>query len=196
MTPGDQQETIPKVTAFLTTLIACIVGCAAVKWYGRRRPMGAPLTWGEAIAAAAFVWFMLVLAYGMLPHYFLTWADQELAWRSDKIGIPLGPLGGLLYPEGKGTFIGWPVDKNLLWPQGVTFFGGGYLIVTAETIRYLLVFVLYLLAMAGQFWMWRWWKSRVKAVAKRKQKALGRSVSSFGRPLRRVGELDPRRGPC
>ena len=36
------------MVAFLTSLVATIAITAGVMLYGRRRPVGAPLTWGEA----------------------------------------------------------------------------------------------------------------------------------------------------
>ena len=50
-----------------------------------------PLTWGEAMIAATYIFFVLFWLYGVVPHEFLNWADSELAWRPDKKVI--GPEG-------------------------------------------------------------------------------------------------------
>ena len=51
--------------------------------YGKRRPVGAPLSWGEAMAASAFAFFLFFWWYGVIPHQWLTFADNELGWTVD-----------------------------------------------------------------------------------------------------------------
>ncbi len=60
--------------------------------YMKRRPVGTRLTWGEAMLAATFVFFVLFLAYGVVPHQWLTWADTELNWRPDRILVGPGEV--------------------------------------------------------------------------------------------------------
>jgi hypothetical protein len=71
------------VVAFISTLIVGIAGVVAVVLYGRRRPVGAPLSWGEAMAASAFAFFLFFWWYGVIPHQWLTYADNELGWTVD-----------------------------------------------------------------------------------------------------------------
>ena len=47
----------------------------------KRRPVGTPLTWGEAMVAATYVFFLMFWVYGVVPHQWLAWADNELGWR-------------------------------------------------------------------------------------------------------------------
>ena len=47
----------------------------------RRRPEPAPLTWGEAMVAALWAFFVSFWWYGIIPHQWLTFADNELLWR-------------------------------------------------------------------------------------------------------------------
>ena len=56
--------------------------------YARFRPIGTPHSWGEAMLGATFVFFLLFVAYGILPHQWLTFADKDLLWRSDKFFEP------------------------------------------------------------------------------------------------------------
>lgn len=73
---------IALAVAFLITVGGFIGGLV----YGyRRRAVGASLSWGEAIAAATFVFFLLFMAYGVVPHQWLDYAENELSWRPDKI---------------------------------------------------------------------------------------------------------------
>ena len=39
---------------------------------------------------ALFIFFYLLLIYGILPNWWLQWCDGPLKWRADKTGIPLG----------------------------------------------------------------------------------------------------------
>ena len=73
------------MVAFICTLLVGFGGIAAVLLFGKRRPVGAPLSWGEAMAAAVFAMFLLLWWYAVIPHQWLTWAGNELGWRTDKL---------------------------------------------------------------------------------------------------------------
>ena len=51
--------------AFLTTLIATLVLSLAIIPYGKRRPVGAPFSWGEAMLASTYIFGVLFLAFGI-----------------------------------------------------------------------------------------------------------------------------------
>jgi hypothetical protein len=158
------------VVAFLVSLLISLGMVAVVVRVARNRPVGTPLTWGEAFGAAVFVFLLLFLLYGVVPHQFLAWADNELEWRSDKIGIPLGPLGGLL--NGK---LG--VKEGLLFPEGIPL-PNGYFIVTAQVLRDIIAAGLYIVFLLAQIKMWLWWQKRDQR--KPDQAEL---TSAYGRPL-------------
>jgi multisubunit Na+/H+ antiporter MnhB subunit len=91
------------VVAFAASMIVALVGFwVMVVWYGRRRPIGAFLSWGEAIVAATAGFALMFWAYGVVPHQWLTYANNELGWTPSKIlweageiepaGIPLPPF--------------------------------------------------------------------------------------------------------
>ena len=63
---------------------------------------GTPLTWGEAMVAATYVFFLMFWVYGVVPHQWLTWAQNELKWRSDAIARRprRAPVGSAQVPEG------------------------------------------------------------------------------------------------
>lgn len=71
--------------AFATTTIIGVALCALIVVYGRRRDAALRATWGEAMAAAGFVFFLMFWFYGVVPHQWLAWADNELNWRADAI---------------------------------------------------------------------------------------------------------------
>jgi len=170
------------VTAFITALVAGILFTSVVPIVARRRPVGQLLTWGEAFAAATFVFFLFVLAYGVIPHQWLTWCDKELAWRQDKTGIPLGPLG-FYWNSGPGKALGFlPVDKNVLWPEGLTFFGRGRITLNAEHFRDVIGSGIYIGGLAIHFYLWSWWQKRGQ-VAKSRAEREALTTSAYGRPL-------------
>ena len=77
------------MVAFVLSFLMTVGPMAGALAYMKRRPVDASLTWGEAMVAATFVFFVLFMAYGVVPHQWLTWADNELNWRPDR--LLLGP---------------------------------------------------------------------------------------------------------
>ena len=77
------------MVAFVLSLIIGVIGVAVIFPYRKRRPVGTTLTWGEAMVSATYVFFLFFWVYGVVPHLWLTWADNELGWRPDK--LLLGP---------------------------------------------------------------------------------------------------------
>jgi hypothetical protein len=73
------------MVAFIFSLVATFAAAAVIPAYAKRRPAGTPLTWGEAMVGAVYVFFVMFLAWGIMPHQFLTYADNTLQWRKDKI---------------------------------------------------------------------------------------------------------------
>ena len=161
------------MVALLTSLIITTAMVAVVIRVAGRRPPGTPMTWGEALAAGLFVFTLLFLLYGVVPHQWLAYADNTLKWRSDKIGIPLGPLGKA-----------FDVKNNVLFPHGIplpTALGGhGRFIVTAQVLRDIVAATLYIVFLVGQIVMWLWWQKRGQKKAETPE-----LTSAFGRPLLR-----------
>jgi MFS family permease len=77
------------MVAFLTALVAVVAIGVLIELYGRHRPLGTPFSWGEAMVGAVISFFWMFLAFGVLPHQWLTYAGNELGWRKDK--LILGP---------------------------------------------------------------------------------------------------------
>jgi len=160
------------VIAFVVSLAVTAVMFGAVIRVARRRPPGTPATWGEAFVAAIFLFALLLMIYGVVPDRWLRWADGDLKWRSDKIGIPLGGLG-------IGHYHLFGMQKPyLLFPHGITFFGRGKIIVSAKTVEDAIAAAIYGVFLGGQIGVWLWWQRRGKQVSKAIQR-----VSAYGRPL-------------
>src|SRR5438270_9649397 len=72
---------------FYVALIAFIAGVGVCFLVGSRRPPGTPVTWGEALVAATFVFGVMLLGYGVVPNEWLKWADNQLLWRPDRLAF-------------------------------------------------------------------------------------------------------------
>ena len=121
------------MVALVVSTIILLVGTAAVVAYARNRPTGAFLSWGEAMAAAVFVFLLMGLAYGIVPHQWLTYADNELGWRSDKI----------VYGPGN-------VLSNI--PFTITY----------QVIRDIIAAGIYIVFLGAQIALWAVWQGRGK----------------------------------
>lgn len=139
--------------AFLASMIALVAMVALALLVARRRPPGTPLTWGEGFVAATYVFFVLFLAYGIVPHQWLAWADNELQWRRD------------VFFFGEG---------------GITFFGRGRILFPKEVMRDIVAAGLYVVFLLAQIVLWLRWQKRDKGAGTGKRPEL---VSAFGRPI-------------
>jgi hypothetical protein len=145
------------VVAFITSWIILALGIAVIWYVGTRREIGAPMTWGEAMIAAVFAFFLMFWAYGVVPHQFLAWADNELGWRADR--VIYGP---------------WDVLKpDRFVPFTLTY----------QTLRDILVSAIYGVMLGLQVVLWAVWQDR----AKRRAAAPELATSTYGRPLVRKG---------
>src|SRR5688572_33185907 len=88
-------------TAFLVSLIAATLLTLVAIPYGKRRPRGTPVSWGEAMLAATYAFGVMFLAFGVVPHQWIAHADADLGW--NRTYIVYGP-GGILKPQTAG---GW-----------------------------------------------------------------------------------------
>ena len=146
------------MVAFVGSILVTVIMAAGIAWWGKRRPVGAPLTWGAAMVASLYVFFLLFWAYGVVPDRWLAWADNELRWRPDK--LLFGP-GEILKPRAEG---GW-MPFTITW----------------QTIRDIIATLIYgvmLTANAAGFILWQNRGKKAKTAIER---------SEYGRPLVREG---------
>ena len=122
--------------AFATSLIIALVGNVAIVLYSRRRSPDRPLSWGEAMAAAVLIFFLMFWWYGVVPHQWLTLADNEWNWRADR--ILLGP-GDIFEP-------------NRFIPFTITYL----------VLRDLVAVGIYGLALGLHIFHWAHWQDRTK----------------------------------
>ena len=147
------------MVAFILSLLVAVVITGGIVAYAGRRPAGAPHTWGEAMFGSTIVFFLFFWVYGVVPHQWLTWADNELQWRADKTFV--GP-GAILEPEAQG---GW-------LPLTITY----------VVIRDIIAVGIYVVFLGINIWLWSMWQNRGKA---QEEKVPERST--FGRPIVKEG---------
>lgn len=125
--------------AFATSLILALAGNVAVLLYSKRRKPGAPLSWGEAMAAAVFAFVLFNLWYGVVPHQWITLADSEWNWRSDRLFY--GPFDIF--------------EPNRFLPITITY----------QALRDIVVTLIYGVALGLHVFHWAQWQDRAKPKA-------------------------------
>lgn len=153
--------------AFIASVVVTGIMIGIVVVVARRRKPGQPLTWGEAFVAGTFLFALMLMIYGVVPDRWLRWADTELRWRSDKLGLPTGPL----------HYLGVP---NPLFTHGIYFgHNRGKIVITAQVLRDVIAGGIYVVFLVGQFAAWGWWQRRGKKAAAKPEL----ETSAYGRPL-------------
>ena len=143
--------------AFTGSLLVAIAMTAGILWYAKRRPAGEPLTWGQAMAAAMYITFLLFWAFGVVPHQWLTYAEGEMAMRSDAILAGRGSTGWLQHLP--GTTKPFPV------------------VITKATVSDLVTVNIYGVAFVASVAVWARWQKR----GEKKTEVV--ETSTYGRPL-------------
>jgi hypothetical protein len=152
---------VPVVALVVSTLLL-FAGIALVFAVGRRRPPGTPVTWGEAFVGGTFIFALMLLAYGVVPHQWLTFADNTLLWRPDKLMLGI---------SGDGVKTGDAVSE---------LGGTGRIIVNAQAVRDIVAATIYIVFLVAQVWLWSLWQKRGRKAPE--EVALS---SRFGRPVMR-----------
>ena len=145
--PGVNQAFI--FSAIFTTLLSL-----AVIPIGKRRKFDRKATRGEAMLGAAYVFAVLFLVFGVVPHQFIDHADKDLGWRKDK--LVYGPF-------------------DILKPDTV---GGSFpIMISYEAIRDIIVVVIHVYYIGLMIYLFSWWQKRGEVVTKEV------ATSTYGRPL-------------
>ena len=125
-----------------------------IVWYGKRRPVDAKTSWGEAMAGSTYIFGLMFFVFGVVPHQWIDHADKDLGWSKDK--LLLGP-GEILKPQALG---GW-------FPFTLQY----------EAIRDIVVVLIHVVYFALFIWLAVWWQKRGET------KAPELETSTYGRPL-------------
>jgi hypothetical protein len=140
--------------AFLFSFVLTTVMALASIPYGKRRPVGTPSTWGEAMVGSTYVFFTMFLAFGVVPHQFVDHADKELGWRKDK--LLYGPFDILNAKANGGNF-----------PFTISY----------EAIRDIAVVGIHVYFIGLMIFLFVYWQKRGEKAA------TAIETSSYGRPL-------------
>jgi hypothetical protein len=146
---------------YTSSVIVLMALVAPIFWFADRRKPGTPLTWGEAMVAAVYIFFLFFWLFGIVPHEFLTWADSELAWTTAKKFI--GPDGS--------------------WASWWSFWKKIPITVDKQKVRDTVAVLIYGVGLGGLIWFWSFWQNR---EAKATEAAAQQPVSAYGRPLAKV----------
>ena len=140
--------------AFLFSFVVTTVMSLVVIPIGQRRRSDRKATWGEAMLGSAYIFLVLFLAFGVVPHQFIDHADKELGWRKDK--LVYGPFNILKSDTVGGSF---PIT------------------ISYEAIRDIVVVVIHVFYIGLMIYLFSWWQKRGVVTTKEVVS------SSYGRPL-------------
>ncbi len=147
------------MAAFIASLVVLIVGVGICLLFARKRPKGTPLSWGEAFIAGTFVFALMFVAYGNVPHQWLDFADNELLWRPDRIVMGISTEGIKIGEEAKQMA------------------GSGRVLISYQAIRDIVATLLDIIFLVVHVWLWSVWQKRGTP------KSEVEPTSRFGRPL-------------
>lgn len=156
------------MVAFFMSLVILGLLLAPVVPLSKRRKVGTPLTWGEAMVASAYVFFVMFWVYGIVPHQWLTWADAELQWSPSRVWLGPG------------------VSSDIVLPLIHTHIGQGWrqafpMNIHAEVLRDIIATLIYVVALGANMYLFTWWQKRGERTTKPVP------TSTFGRPLVKRG---------
>jgi hypothetical protein len=144
--------------AFLFSFILATLAALVAIPFGKRRPPGTPLTWGEAMLASAYAFGVMFVAFGVVPHQWIDHADKDLGW--SRQNVIYGPFD-ILKPESLGGS----------FPMTLTY----------EAVRDLVVVLIHVWFFGLIIFLWLKWQARGQT------KAPEVATSTFGRPLVKRG---------
>ena len=166
---------------FIASLVVTVLMLAVYHWYAKRTPVDKRMTWGEAMITSTYVFAVFFWVYGVVPHYWLEWADKGLEWRADRLFQ--GP-----HIPGISNSVTDPVTQEVtnlgvIADQG----SGGWFpfAIPYLVLRDLIAVAIYGVVLGGNIWYWIHWQTRDKRAAEAEQRL--DEPSEFGRPLIREG---------
>ncbi len=151
------------MVAVVASIVVSLLMSGAIMWYAGKRPVGTPVSWGEAMLGSAYIFFLVFILYGVVPHQWLTLAENELGWRADKFFH--GPFE-LFKPQNQGGF--FPMD------------------ITYRAISDTVATVIYVVFIGGQIVFFAKWQNRGRD-ADAKALAVKNKRTTYGRPLVKQG---------
>ncbi len=146
------------MTALAVSILISLIMAGGLSWYAKRRSVDDPMTWGEAMLFSVYVFFLFFVVFGIVPHQWLTLAENEWSFRADR----LFDGWGLLQARGRG---GW-------FPFDITY----------RVLSDSVAAIIYIVYLVGMTKMWGQWQSRGQA-----KPSADVVTSAYGRPLVKRG---------
>ncbi len=147
------------MVALVVSVLISILMTGGIFWYAKRRPVGATMTWGEAAFFSAYIFFLMFIVFGIVPHQWLTLAENEWSFRSDKF---VYGWGDIVRPQSQGGWLPFDITRRVI-----------------SDVTAALIYIVFLGGMSG---MWSWWQARGTAKASTEV-----AKSTYGRPLVKRG---------
>lgn len=146
------------MVALVVSILASLVMAGGIVWFAKRRSVDEPMTWGESMLFALYIYALLFVVFGIVPHQWLTLAENEWSFRADRIWN----AWGLITAQSQG---GW-------FPFEITYR------VLSDSIAALI----YIVFLGGMIALWGQWQDRGKA-----KPSTAVASSTYGRPLVKRG---------
>ena len=137
------------------------IGLGITLWLMRRPKPNRPATWAECMVGAVGVFAMMTLAYGTVPHEWITFSDKYLQWDTTHFVVRSGQ---------EILFVKFPFDIN------------------QQAVRDIVVVTIYIVFFGLNLFLIVKWQERGKVVETATEAP---KVSRFGRPLRRGRKGEP-----
>jgi hypothetical protein len=145
------------VTALIVSTLVSLLMAGGFALYSSRRDPENHMTWGESSVMSVYIMFIFFLVFGIVPHQWLTLAENEWSFRADKIW----DAWGLITAQSQG---GW-------FPFEVTY----------RVLSDSIAAVIYIVFLGAMVAMWVQWQGRGKV------KKAELPSSTYGRPLVKRG---------
>jgi hypothetical protein len=144
--------------AFIVSFVVSNLMAYAAIPYAKRRPVGTPLSWGEAMLAGTYAFITMFISFGIVPHQWITHADRDLKW-------------------GTTRYVFGPFDIFKAQAQGGHF----PMTIPYQAIRDIVVVVIHAYYFGLVIYLWHVWQKR----GEKKPAAI--ETSTYGRPLVKPG---------
>jgi len=141
--------------------IALFGGLGLTHLFMKRPKPDRPATWAECMAGAVWVFWLMTLAYAVIPHEVITFSDTYLQWDTTKF----------LFRSGQEIFF-----LPLEFPFNMDY----------QALRDIIVVGIYSVFVGANLFFFSKWQARGEPVAEAAPEPEGTARRSwFGRPLRR-----------
>lgn len=98
------------MTALLVSMLFSAAMVVAFGLWSKRRGPDNHMTWGESSVMSAYLMFLIVIVFGIVPHQWLTLAENEWSFRADRIW----DAWGLITAQSQGGWFPFEITYRVL----------------------------------------------------------------------------------